>query len=152
MTMFYGSRFAPKPTGAHAAPARPAGRTLAEALADPIAVLRIRVQYDQANRPRWVVDAWTAHFEPVALDTAAQQRLLEQWRQRFPALNYWRSHQIDVRGPRVVVGASPEPHEDGYIPSDQRTFGGYRQPVLADRWTPPLPWAAPEPITTRRAA
>lgn len=147
--MYYGSRFAPKqPTGARPAPVRPTGRTLAEALRDPAAVIRIRVVYDQAQRPRWVVDAWTARYEPYALDQAAQQRLFELWRGRWPSLNWWRPVQIDLRGGRV--SAAPAVEDMGGIPSLDESFGEPLPPVMADERTPPYPWAVAEQL--RRAA
>lgn len=147
--MYYGSRFAPKqPTGARLAPVLPAGRTLAEALRDAPVVIRIRVVYDQAQRPRWTVEAWTARFEPYALDQAQQQRLFELWRGRWPSLNWWRPVQIDLRGGRVSAAPCPEDH--GGLPDRDHTFGEPLPPVVADEHTPPYPWAIAE--QSRRAA
>lgn len=148
MTMFYGSRFAPKSTGARVAPVRPAGRTLAEALRDPAAVLRVTVRWDPSDRPVWSVQAWTDRYATVDLDQAAQQQLLAWLREIAPAVNFWRPVQYDLRTGQL--GAAPAVEDDGGIPELDLSFGEPRPPVLADYTTPPLPFATPE--TTRRAA
>jgi len=145
----YGSRFAPKPTGARVgAAARPAGRTLAENLRDPAALLRIAVVWDQAGRPRWTVTAWTERFDTTPIDPATQQQLLTWLRETHPAVNWWLAHDYDLRTGRL--GAAPGLLDAGFIPCDDRTFGEERPPVLADERTPAYPWAVAE--TLRRAA
>lgn len=132
------------PSGA----ARPAGRTLADALRDPAVVLQVTVAWDRADRPVWTVSAWTGRFEPIALDPVTRERLFTQWRERYPAIDWWRPHQVDLR--TGAVGSAPGLGDDGYIPQDDLSFGTPRPPILADHQTPPLPFAAPEPA--RRAA
>lgn len=145
---FTPSHFARRPAAAPAA-VRPAVRTLAEALRDSAAVARITVAWDRSDRPIWTVEAWTDHYQPVALDQAAQARLFAQWREQFPAVNWWRAHQVDLRGPVAAVGAAPAVEDDGGIPELDHTFGEHRPPILTDHTTPQFPWPLAE---MRRAA
>jgi hypothetical protein len=141
------SRFAPKPAAPTGAD-RPRGRTLAEALRDPAAVLRVQVVWDRAERPRWTVTAWTDRYRRVDLDDAAQAQLFAWLRETHPAVNWWRPHQYDLE--RGILGAAPGLLDDGHIPEDDRSFGEYQPPILADDHTSPLPFSAHEPA--RRAA
>jgi hypothetical protein len=123
------------------------GRTLAEALADPAALLRVTVAWDQADRPRWTVAAWTDHYMQLTLAADTQQRLFADLRETHPAVNWWIAHQVDLDTGRI--GAAPQLLDAGYIPQDDRSFGEPRPPVLVDHRTPTFPWPAAE---LRRAA
>jgi hypothetical protein len=148
MTMYYGSRFAPKPSGTRVVPVRPAGRTLAEALADAPVMLRIRTDRDRGGAPRWDVGAWTAAYAPAELDDAAQQQLGTWIHQTHPAVNLWIAHCYDLRTGQI--GKAPEPGDTGFIPEDDASFGEWRPMALMSRWTPTLPFTAAK--QARRAA
>lgn len=104
------------------------GRTLAEALATDVPVwLRIRVQYSRGGTRLHTLHAWTARHTPCAPGTTVQQL-----HAAHPGIDWLRDHDVDtVTG---TVYATPEPHEDGWLPETDGTFGDRRQPhVVADR-------------------
>jgi len=119
-------------------------RTLGQALAERVpALYRIRIQYDRAGARRFELEAWTADFKGCDAPAGLTAHTLMA---EHPEINWWREHQIDA-----VTGAvytMPEPHEDGFLPAEDRTFGERRPPALAaDCWpatvtTMPARWAA----------
>lgn len=118
-------------------------RTLGQAHAgDRPAWIRVRIHYSRGGARVYTLQAWTDRFTPCDAGTTVQQLL-----DAHPAIDWWIEHDADaVTG---AVYAVPEPHEDGFLPDADRTFGEQRPPrLVADRrWfdtvTPmPARWAA----------
>lgn len=118
-------------------------RTLGQALAERTpAWFRIRIQYSRGGSAVYRLDAWTADYRSCDPGTTWQQL-----RDAHAEIDWWRDHDIDaVTG---AVYATPEPHEDGFLPAEDGTFGNRRPPhLLRDRYgydrgwfdtVPPMP-------------
>ena len=111
-------------------------RTLGQALAERTpAWFRISIQYSRGGSRVYTLQAWTADYRGCDAGTTWQQL-----RAAHPDIDWWRDHDIDAVTGRVY--ATPEPHEDGFLPEKDRTFGPRRAPhYLADRFG-----AVPQPI------
>ncbi len=138
------------PSGA-AAPA-PAGRTVADALADanPAAsahVVRIRYRLDQRTLGYHTLTAYSADGRQLWLaadhdaDRLRRAALIAYIRGAYPHVDWRKDHDIHLNSGRVY--SSPLPEEDGYLPDvDGGVFGGGPAVLLADAEPTPAPVAA----------
>lgn len=132
------SRFAPKYPAATSSDAAPAGPTLAEALADrAVALVRIRCRHNQAQTRYHDLVAFTAEYrriwfdaEDYNADKAIRAELIAWYTALHPSVDWTRDHQIDLRS--GAVQSAPEAWEDGFIPEDDRAYGGGPAVYLAD--------------------
>lgn len=159
MTMFYGSRFAPKPSAPRVgAAARPAGPTVADTLdLDTLTLLRFRCHYNAAfNRRLEVVGfgEYAGRISRLPLEAAVQTDLIAWATARWPRVDWSLDH--DVRLSCGHVTAAPEAWEDGFIPEDDGHFGETRPAVLLaaeqTAWDMPRPWPHAARIEWRSAA
>lgn len=124
-------------------------RTLGQALAERVpAWYRIRIHYSCGGAPLYRLDAWTEDFRDCdPPDGVTAQSLMAA----HPDIDWWRCHDIDAR--TGAVYATPEPHEDGWLPREDGTFGDRRPPALvADRFGADRGWFDTVTTMPRRAA
>jgi hypothetical protein len=123
------SRFAPRyPV---AAPSGAASGPTVEQVLDRkgVIVFRIRSGYDQRGIRRHHLRAYTAAFDVIefdyadpAADHAIREALLRLMFEQYPHIDWTRDHDVYLADGRIL--RSPEAWEDGYVPSDDQTFGG----------------------------
>lgn len=125
------------------------GRTLGEALADRTpAWYRIHISYSRGGTRLHTLEAWTADYKPCdpAPGVTAQTLMAAH-----PDIDWWIGHDVDAR--TAAVYAIPEPHEDGWLPAEDQTFGDRRPPhYLADRFGFDRGWFGTPAHEPRRAA
>jgi hypothetical protein len=101
------------------------GRTVGDALADPIAVVRIR-QNGRAEGPvegRYTVLAYSDRHQRIPLDQPGQALYLTGLMQHWPSADWGRYAGWDYRLADDRLVPAPEIYEPGGIPQDDLTFG-----------------------------
>lgn len=124
----------------HAGTARTAALAAAirAAADDPsIAVVRLQLKYTRNDRPYRAVIAYDAEFWQLGLDRDAAEIIDLLVRGRRPDIDWVVDH--DWHLDTGVLRRSPGVADDGYIPPDDKTFGGGSPVFLID--TAPAPVA-----------
>ena len=90
------------------------GRTVGEALADPIAVVRVQWNGRFSDVPirRYNVHAYTARHQRIPLDQATQQTYLTGLMQHWPTADWWGDSDSHRRRPAAASAAPVRARRD----------------------------------------
>jgi hypothetical protein len=111
--------------------ARPGGRTVGDAPADPIAIIRIRWNGRRAGliEYRYDITAYSDHHQRILLDRPEQLQHLTEVMRSWPGADWCRDW--DYRAADGHLTPAPDVCDLGGIPEEDHSFGPHHSPMGA---------------------